>query len=127
LYYESDLFWQLDVNITQLQGATLQILNGTSFFYVDQGIEIGENEFKTGKRNYTYNVTFNVSELDYDTFGVTDSVRDRASASMKGTDYVTVMNQIFVTFTAIAANQSPSFMANIGLRYFNKTWEDMAF
>lgn len=46
---------------------------------------------------------------------------------MKGTSYVTVMNQIFVTFTAIAGYQSPSFMANIGLRYFNKTWEDMSF
>lgn len=94
---------------------------------MNQGIEIGENDFKTGRRNFTYNVTFNVSELDYDTFGVTDSVRDRTIASMKGTNYVTVINQIFVTFTAIAGYKNPSFMANVGLRYFNRTWENMAY
>jgi hypothetical protein len=45
---------------------------------------------------------------------------------MKGTSYVTVINQIFVTFTAIAGYKNPSFMANVGLRYFNRTWENMA-
>lgn len=121
------MFWQLDVNITRLQGVTVQLFNGTSFFFVGQGKEIGAIEFRNGDRNFTYNVTFNVTEAEYDDFGITDSVRDSKPSTMKGTDYVTALNQLFVTFTAIEGFKNPSFLANIGLRYYNKTWEDLSF
>ena len=60
-FYNSSLTWQIDVNVTSLQGAHLQILNGTSFFYAGSPVEISELDFKSGKRNFSFNSTFNVS------------------------------------------------------------------
>lgn len=40
--YESELIWQIDVNITALRGVTVSILNGTSLFDTSEGFEINE-------------------------------------------------------------------------------------
>ena len=99
--YETSLIWQIDVNITALSGVTAQIMNGTSFFSAGDGIEVNEENFKNGKSRFTFNVTFNVSETEYDDFGITDEVRDSTPVYRKGGDYVTAENNIFVTFTAL--------------------------
>jgi hypothetical protein len=127
LEYESSLIWQIDVNVTALRGVVVQILNGTSFFTASDAIEINENDFNNGNNRFTYNVTFNVSSVDYDDFGITDAVRDAAADNMKGSDYVTVTNNIFASFAAVPGiARQPTFSAQVGLRYFNLTYEGMA-
>ena len=67
-------------------------MNGTNFLNAGDGIEVTEADFIKGIRNFSYNVTFNVSTSQYDDFGVTDAIRDDSPDSMKGTDYVTIEN-----------------------------------
>lgn len=105
----------------------MQILNGSNTQSIDNVVEIGTAEFNSGQRNFTFNVTFNVSDTQYDDFGVVDATRDALPASLKGPDYVTLTNMLYVTFTAIMGNTRPLFTADIGLRYYNMTYQNLAF
>lgn len=112
LEYESSLIWQIDVNITALRGATVQILNGTNFFTAGDPVEVNENDWLNGARYFSYNVTFNVSSDLYDDFGITEAIRDGTPANMKGSNYVTVENNIWASFVAEPGSvKQPTFTA----------------
>jgi len=101
LEYESDLIWQIDVNITSLRGVTVQILNGTNIFTAGSAIEINDNDWANGAQRFTFNVTFEVNSAEYDDFGITDAIRDATPDDMKDSDAVNVTNNIWVNFTPV--------------------------
>jgi hypothetical protein len=101
----ADYDYQIDVNITQMQGVRAKLHNGTFIYWADDETQA---VMQNGYSNFTYNATI----------------------STKGSIYLpagTYLNNVFVQFETdsdYSGDGNRFFQAQVGIRPFNRTEPD---